>query len=345
MNRPTPITTGLVLSLLLAATVVAAPPKTYTLAPKYIPGVYYMVMNMDMQQKQGARPAEEENKPARKAMNMEQVFVVKMVISQPDENGQKTMTITYERIGQTMKMGNVAMMRYDSLASQSNGMMAQMFAPLLKAKITAVLDKDHTITSVSGFEGIWDELIQSTPSARPMLEKMKGSFNDENLRRMIETGQEQLPAKPVAVGESWTNEQELPMPMFGKINVKSNMKLLSVEEKDGRQIAKISISGAAKAGGEKAPAESPIPMKITEMDIQQKGTMFFDITAGQMSRTDMKQTISMAMSMANPQNPDAPPMAMNMEMDSDITMNMYMNEEPPEMTPPATTPASAPAEE
>lgn len=345
MTRHTRLELCLLLSVLVGAAALAEPPaRTYLLEQKFTPGTYYLVMNMNMRQKQVAPPTPEGKQQPGRGMDMQQVFVMKMVVGEPDAEGNKTMTITYERIQQVMKMAGMVFMEFDSMAPrQTNTMMAQCYAPLLKAKITAVLDKQDNVASVSGFETIWDEMQTAVPATKALFENMKKSFNNESLKKMIQSGRENLPTKPVAVGETWTNEQTLPVPMVGKMTVKTTMTLASVEEKEGREIAMIVVSGTAKHSGGKESDAGPAPVSVSRMDIEQKGLMQFDVSAGQMTETNMQQTISMAMSVGKQMEERSEPVSMTMEMESDIMMKQYVNEVPPEMTPPPeATPATAP---
>ncbi|MBN1554443.1 MAG: hypothetical protein JXA11_06840 [Phycisphaerae bacterium] len=322
-----------VLVFLVSLCVVAgarADGKTYTLRQQFQPGTYYVVMHMDLLQASIAGPEGQDAKHTQ-GVDMKQLFVLKMVVEKPDDAGNKTMTLTYARIAQTMKASGMAILQYDSMdPGSANSPIGQNYAPLLKAKIKAVLDKDDNITSVSGFDAIWEEMKKANPAMGTMGD-MKQSFNDESLKKMIQAGQEYLPTKPVAVGDTWDVEQKIPAPMIGTMTTKMNMKLDSVEEKAGRLTATISVQGTAESEN----GDRKGPMLIKNMAIKQDGHLLFDIQAGRMFSTKMKQLISLSMAIAQPGQENDGQQSAGMAMQSNVSTKEYFNEEPPEMTPPA----------
>lgn len=334
----------LTIAFLTPAVVTAPPGKTYQLRQTFQPGTYYTVTNVDTRQKKtlGEQTDSETNAPE---MNVQQIWVVKMIVGQPDEKGSKSIAMTFERFQQTTNMGGEKVAEYDSLASNAkNDPMDQFFAPLRKAIITIVLDKQDNVVSIEGLEGIWNE--QETPSnAKPMINRLKKSFNVDSLKKMILFSRDFLPAKPVAVGESWSNEQTLPT-MVGNATMPLNMTFTSVDVEEGCHKALIVFSGKTQEIRRKKNTSADSRDRKISVDFQQKGMLRFDITAGRIAEANVMQTMVFILPDAERlDTEDASDAAsVKITIQSGIAMKEYMNQIPPELTaPPA--PATVPAKE
>lgn len=346
MNRRIRLASLCVLTMVVFAPAVlaASPAKTYLLRQTYTPGTYYLVTNVDTRQQKAADRQADSDQPAPE-MNIQQIWVVKMIVGNPDEKGNKTIILTYERFQQTTNVGDVAISEYDSKAPKDQaGMLEQCFGPLRKAKITILLDKDDNVVSVTGMKGIWTEM-EKNPNVKPMIGMMKKSFNNKALKKMILFSRDFLPANPVAVGDTWSNEQMLPT-MTGNVMVNMDMTFASVEKDEGRRQALIVFSGKTKEveGIKNAPANSSHPNTMTA-DIQQKGMLRFDLATGRVSEMNVQQTMVFAVPVTGEveteDNNGAE--AVKITTQSAIATKEYVNEIPPELTePPSTAPASAP---
>ncbi len=307
--------------------------KKYSLEGKFQPGIQYMVMQLeskqDMQMDQAQGPAA----AGMTGMVMRQLMVVKMDIGTPDPQGCRKVILTYERIRQSMRMGNGGVrFEYDSLQPDKAqaSPMGRIFAPLLKTKIEILLGKDDKVISVKGMESMWKAMADENPRMRPMLDTMKKTFGDESVKKMILGGMENMPQHPVAIGDKWEIQNKMDIPFLGEMNIKINMKLLSVAKKDGREIAEIEMTGTVTGTKGKGMEVSGVIVKLGAMKITQKGKMFFDLKRGQMIRSDIDQKISMAMQSQGQQQ--ATSMSMKIDAKSKIQITLYFGKAPPELT-------------
>ncbi|MDP7496082.1 MAG: hypothetical protein QGI77_06605, partial [Roseibacillus sp.] len=86
-----------------------------------------------------------------------------------------------------------------------------------------------------------------------------------------------LPDKEVKPGDSWKTEVDLPMGgIGGKVTIDYTLKLEGIVEQEGREVARISISGRTKEGDAKE-GEEVLKTEVKEAT----GTMLFDIGLGQ----------------------------------------------------------------
>lgn len=136
-----------------------------------------------------------------------------------------TMTVDNMR----MKSGAEGMMmEYDSSKESEEGdPLATAFAPVLEMECYTIFDKDGKPLEFGG--------IEDMAGAEQM------GMDSEMFEQMFNSSYEMLPKDPVAVGDTWTAEQEIPMGKMGpplKMNLQS--KLEAIEELDGHKVAVIS---------------------------------------------------------------------------------------------------------
>jgi hypothetical protein len=342
MNRHVRHTILCVVTVAFLSPLASAEPKKQSLLRQaYTPGVYYLVTYTNTFQKAPADPKDKSDSRVSEINNQE-IWVVKMVVGNPGPDGNKSLAITYERIQQTTNLNGKKVMDYDSKGSNPKTQRLQeYFSPLLNAKIVAVLDGENNVVSVRGLEGIWEPVRKKYPNAKHFLDMLKLSFNNEAQKEMIQSVRNLLSPNPVSIGESWTNKQTIPTLMGNRI-LTMNMTFASIEKEQGRRLALISFSGNTIPSPK---SETPATTKSAEpkgsLDIQQKGLMRFDISAGRMSELMLQQTmIFTAAKNTEKENGRGPAKT---TIHSAISVKQYFNEVPPELTaPPSTSPATKP---
>ncbi len=321
--------------------------ETYTLRQTFKPGTYYLVMNIDLRQSKDVE-SEKAAGQASPEMNTQQIWIVKMVIGEPDEKGNKTIAVTYERIQQKTNVGDKTIQEYDSKAPRRQAEITDIFSPLLNANITAVLDKNDDVVSIAGLQGIWDGVQKADPANQSLLEMTKGSFNEEAVKKMILFHRDYLPPQPVAVGAAWTRTQNVPSPS-GNAAMDLEMTFAEVEQNAGRTQALIAFAGKTRENVEPATSPADAASKPT-MDMQQKGMLRFDLSTQRVSEVNMIQTTTMTLPVMVEGQANHGVSEIKVSIQTAIAMKEYINEIPPELTePPSTNPtngnAASPAKE
>jgi hypothetical protein len=113
---------------------------------------------------------------------------------------------------------------------------------------------------------------------------------------------ELMPDKDVKPGESWEADVSMPLGGLGKdLALKYAMKLEGIEERDGKQFARVSISGRMDEGIEEG--------EETDLAVEAKkitGMMLFDIALGQPSELRTTVEIEMGLPAGVPVEEGAP---------------------------------------
>jgi hypothetical protein len=258
-------------ALVFAASSVAPAEEKLVLKQRYLPGTHLMTTTMTIDQTITA------NNVAQPPQHIEQLMVTRLVVGQPDAQGNKKMSITYDRYKQEMKIDS-QVISYDSAgpAEKQNPALAQVLSVLNKMKVEVTVDKDDTITKVSGSDKTWDELARQNELLKPMLQKIKGQLGDAMIMEMFKQNKAMLPQQPVAVGEKWSNQTEVDLPFAGKIKTSLDCKLASVTKTSGSTIALVSWSGVIET---KKPGKTDmggVQITVSKMDVNQTGTAGFD---------------------------------------------------------------------
>lgn len=264
-----------------------AKPETYRLRETFSPGERWMLTTIMIDQ---TVDVEIEGDAHTQEQTINQLMVMKMVIGEPDENGTKTATLTYERIVQQMDMGDAAEMKgfYDSANPKADSPLASQMQPLTKLRFTVTIDKDHQITDVKGFDELIEQMQKNNPQAAAMLAQMKENFGNEQIKTMFQQGTDALPKNPVAVGATWTQKIPLPVAMIGDVKIDAEYKLAEVGKQDGRDIARIEMESKGELAKQAAGA-GPANMTFEKFDLTQTGSLVYDVEKERIARTEIKQ--------------------------------------------------------
>lgn len=194
----------------------------------------------------------------------------------------------YDAVRMKMNMQGVEMEFDSNKPDGGGGIFADMFKPLLQIKYDSIYDPAGKLVSIEGLDKVQGAAQLGMGKAEiEAMSKQTGQF---------------MPGKPVEVGDTWKAETEVPMEQFGgSLKLVYTLKLESLEENEGREIAKISLVGKMKE--EKKEGEE------TVLAIEAKkatGTMIFDVELGQPIETTTTLDLVMGLPAGVPQAPGAP---------------------------------------
>jgi hypothetical protein len=155
-------------------------------------------------------------------------------------------------------------MEYDSSdPSKGGGLLGPVLQPLTEIRFAAIYDKEGQLVETEGLDEVQgaDQL----------------GMGKEELEAMARQSSQFLPGREVKPGDSWKTEVDLPMGgIGGKVTIDYTLKLEGIVEQEGREVARISISGRTKEGDAKE-GEEVLKTEVKEAT----GTMLFDIGLGQ----------------------------------------------------------------
>ena len=266
-----------------------------------------MTLNMDMDMDM-KMPGMDGTKDTSGKMTQLIEFVYHVVDVLPDKSVKLEMT--YDRVAQTMDMGGMKM-SFDSKKDtpSADDPMAKMFTaaikPLLGLKLTLVLDPQHQVKKISGFDAYWEKLAKD-PALSGTRQLMRNSLGDEQLKGMMrQFFSHALPSRPVAPGESWTTNQSMGLPMLGNFEIDSTFTLMSVGKHKGKRCAQIHMVAQMKSA-DKKPTSAPAGMP--EIDIRKcdvTGWIWFDLDAGHIFESETAQDMEMVMGLPSTSQPGA----------------------------------------
>jgi hypothetical protein len=259
----------------------------YRLGVKYPPGRYACVMQVK-QRVSGAGQKQDGT----------QTLHMDVHVSQPDEAGNKTITMAYSRV----KMGEGALsMDSDDFKDEPAETGADGFAPaspatlqkevirrLLAARLTVVVDSGGKVIRAEGLNRLWDDLAEMNPMLAGMASQFKQTMGNEAVKDML--GQEaMLPGHPVGKGAVWHGEIAQPVPMAGKVTAEMEFELIGIDRTPEGRIAVISFTGELASEGDKPFRVGPVAFQVLDMEMRQKGQVQFNIETGMF----VSQTINM----------------------------------------------------
>ncbi len=329
MKRVIPIVTIL---LSVAALVVADPPAAEEsdekVSLRMIPeaGSYVMAMRTESSQVMSS-PA----MPAPQRGGERMTMTMRMDVSEPNEEGERTMAVTFARIENVMRQGNRVVARFDSNdpPDEQDPGMAKGFRPLLGAELVFTLDADGEVTEVDGVDALWEAYakeFEGMPMADEVMKQIKQAFGDEALAKMVRPGQQVIPKEPVGEGHTWKLEQQLPVPFVGKMTVRTTNRLESIENREGRKVATINVQGDFSAD-EPEKEEGVMGLNVESAEGDQTGTYVMDLDSGLVLEMDMSQDLTLKATMTDPRTGEETTMTLEQRSEMSATMSRVEEED------------------
>lgn len=157
------------------------------------------------------------------------------------------------------------------------------------------------VASIHGLTEAMKKVISSDdPSMRMMKDMMERSFNDDSMKRSLETAI--LPDKPVAVGGKWARDTEFDLQKLGKLKAHFDFTYAGMEDQSGSPCAKVDTKytmsmGAGKPDTSSMPGAENLDIDLSMDDAQGEGTIYFSSDKGRLIRSAMATDMDMNMSM------------------------------------------------
>ena len=267
---------------LLVATASAAP---VTLALKFTPGqVEKMAVTNDMDQTISADVL-----PALRQQKIKLAMESTLKVIKADKDGA-TVDVTFDHVAMSLSMlGND--MSFDSAKDKPDpANPLSSLSGIVGVKLTLHFTPAGKVDKVEGADAIAKKLGAAPGGA--VASKFVG---EDQVKQMFNMSfADSLPAKPVAVGDTWENNISENVGGMA-LKMKNNNKLAAIDSKDGHEVAKIEFTGEGKLDGN-APGGAKV--KVTELS--QKGTKLFDIERGCFSSITGEQTMKGAATVPGP---------------------------------------------
>ncbi len=176
---------------------------------------------------------------------------------------------------------------YDSV-KLSGSMLPQAASDELDKTLAAFVGQKITLHftpegKVDKVEGV-DAIVAKVPAGGGQA-AVKQFLSDDRIKDQYNVAIAQiLPTKPVNIGDSWETEISHKMSAV-EVKIKSQVKLVGIDERDGHKIAKLEFTGKGKL--EAAIAAGAPKLNFDQLD--QSGTAEFDLTRGWLTSQTVDQ--------------------------------------------------------
>lgn len=161
------------------------------------------------------------------------------------------------------------------------------------ATVTATLNENLEVVKVEGYSELLDKLADGDETQRKLFEAV---IPEAGVKQLFSQTFVAGPNKPVKVGDTWAQNDKLPLGGLGEVTTKQKFELKSI--KDGLATVSVKADLVFKPG-----TGGGLPFKITKADLTAEkfsGTHVFDIKAGRLkeSKTEMVMSGSMTIGVA-----------------------------------------------
>ena len=196
---------------------------------------------------------------------------------------------SFESVKMDVSMNGQQQMSFDSTAEDGGGPAAAMMAPVLEMEASVIYDEEGEVVAVKGLDGLQG------------MEQL--GMGKDTLEQMMTQASLLMPGGDMKPGDEWERKIEMPLGQLSKVPAVSTFKLKfeGMEEREGKQLAMISVGGSVSMGGEGEEAP-PISLESKKME----GVMFFDAELGQLVESKMEMDLEMGLPAGVPVAEDAP---------------------------------------
>lgn len=212
-------------------------------------------------------------------------------INKVDSQGTAEITQTTARV--RMKMGSpMGSIDIDTSAeAEPTDLLAKQIAPSLKtitqAKVTFSMNPQGEVSNVQ----------VASPDANPAVQANQFSrmLGKDGMASMVKQSLQPLPRDPLQKGASWTNKLEIEVPVLGKVATDSKLTYEGQTQVSGKALEQIKVETtttiAPKAGVNQLA-------QFAIKDQSDKGTIYFDNTAGRFSHAESVQQLTIHINVA-----------------------------------------------
>lgn len=245
----------------LVALCLAAPGDTYTLEWKLREGdVFYNKTSVTMDQTMEVM-----------GMQMDQSITMTSVVRFKVKSVEPT----------------VVEMTYVDSKVDAGGLLGLNFGDKVKnVTFTATLDKNFKVTKFQGYDKFLEAVTDGDEEQKKL---MKIMMPESTMRQMVSQTFVLGPGKPVAIGDTWKIDDQMPLGPLGNVRLKQSLKLDSVKGD------RANVSVKADLTFQPGDGDTGLPFKITKLDLKADkfdGKMVFDLKTGRVAEARMQMEMS-----------------------------------------------------
>jgi len=216
-----------------------------------------------------------------------------------DEKGNGVVEARIESLRVVGEMGDLGSVFYDStLPSDGSNPAADVYAGLVDKPFRMTTTPRGQVIKVEGFAKLFEDVAKEGEPGVDISTMLTGLLGDESWNALLQMAQPLLPENPMS---SWETKTEIPLPLFGKVEIASKYALL------GRTL--VDNVSAVQLGFEMASDSTPEPssqtLGIVRMtshlkDFHAKGTYEIGVDDGWVVSGKTVQTMRITMTIDAP---------------------------------------------
>ncbi|HEY4761716.1 MAG TPA: DUF6263 family protein [Thermoguttaceae bacterium] len=207
--------------------------------------------------------------------NVTQNMIIDMTtkVEAVDAKGNASLTLLMDRVRMKVDTPQGVIIDYDTASQEKPKGLAKMialiFEPMTKKPFKMKQSPLGKISDVKMPEGLNEALKKASTAAA----QVGGTIpSEEDLSDNMKVGGFIFPDEPVSEGKTWTIENIKNFEGAGKKKVKTTYRYAGKENKDGKDLDKISVTEALKSPGDNKNSDLK--------SMSTAGTIYFDNTAG-----------------------------------------------------------------
>lgn len=209
-----------------------------------------------------------------------------------DTEGGARLKTKVVRMKGTGKFQGLGDLEFDSQKSDrdTSSLLGAALTPLYERLVGSELQAEVTsrgaVTSYTGYSQLVGDLVKNNP----LTAQFAGGGSDAAAKLGFQGQWIVLPEKPIKAGENWENPFELDLGALGIVKGKESVTLVSVEKRDGHDIAKLSTTSDLSFDLKLDMNGTKVTGKMTTSN--STGSSEFDITAGKLLKQTSELTLS-----------------------------------------------------
>lgn len=223
--------------------------------------------------------------------------------------GVGTVRVTYDSLEMTGEIPGQGTIDWSSKDPEVEGSeqmasaMTGVWGLLIGKPVTLQIDRRGTVLAIAGLEEVMQQVIAgvghdeaSAAAMRPMMEEF---LSEENLQQMTQQGLLVFPDEELTVGDAWTNELDLKMPIIGALRQRQTYTFERFDGPDAVLLLDGTIAVGAEGGMAGMPAELGEMMDITfaTKTGEVEGSLRFDRERGLLAHQETTLRLEMTVTL------------------------------------------------
>lgn len=299
-----------------------------TIRQNYPPGKYTMTQTQEQ-----AQVIKSDGQKQNVSMSV--LVVMGMDVSEPDEKGLKSIAMSFQRFKidsngvkvdtddmppkpKKVTPGPAAFPDPTRRSSQKE-MIENIYRELLKVKLIIKIGPEGNILKVTGFDDVWERVVETEPATASFIDVFKKSFGDDKIAELMGLQDKFLPPQPVGVGAIWHPNVSMEIPIVGTMTYDAECELIELKDTPEGQVAKIDIVADITSDSGSDMSVGNASVRIDKLEMDHKQTIEINVQTGLITKQILKQEGEIKMTVFAPNSKESKAVS---ELSQDTTITV-----------------------